>query len=278
VLAYLQHKVAPRLVLNSEGEDVFTSAAAISEMAGWMAHDAGDNSAARQHFARALNFVTVSNDRQLTAHVQASIGHLAHHMHDGQEAVRAARAGLAALAHGPRNPDLEARLHAVEAKGHAVLRNVSPAVQCLSMAGKALEVDRQEPLSAWVSSFDEGALASDEARCMRQLGQLDAAHSHAQRVIELRPPSRARSRAFGMFIRAHVLLAQGNPDEASAVAAEILDATEDLGSQIITQQFTELRQGLKPYKGSPSVDGFLQRLNPALRQRLWIGSGIGGAA
>lgn len=278
VVAYLQKHVAPRLVLDAGRGSVFTSASAVSEMAGWMAHDGGDDTAARQHFERALDFVKVGGDRQLTAHVQASIGHLAHHTHDASGAVRAARAGLETLADGPRNPDLKARLLAVEAKGYAALGDAEGAVRCLVLAEKALEEQAQEPLSVWVSGFDEGSLANDAARCMHQLGRLGVARQYADRVIELRPPNRPRSRAFGLFIQANVLVAQGSPDEASAVAAEILETTGSLGSHIVVQQFVDLRRCLKPHESSAPVRDFLEQLNPALRERLWTRPSIAGGA
>jgi tetratricopeptide (TPR) repeat protein len=280
VVRYLQARVAPRLVLldSAAGNDraVFTSAAAVSEMAGWMAHDAGLDQEARNHFERALDFVTVSGDRQVTAHVRASIGHLAHHLNDPAEAVRASRAGLAGLARGARNPELEARLLAVEAKGHAALGDADESGRCLSMAWKALAVPQKEPRSEWISGFDEGSLASEHARCMQQLGRLNAAKQHAERVIALRPPTRPRSRAFGLFIHANVLLAAGKPDEASALGAEILDNTETLGSRIIVQQFIDLRHLLRPYRSSVTVRDFLGRLNPALRERLWVRQNFSG--
>ena len=93
VLRYMTEKVAPRLFTGT-GPAVFTAAAALSDMAGWMAHDAGDDERARDHFARAWQLANVSGDRQVTAHVLASNGHLAHHMGDAAEAIRASHAGL----------------------------------------------------------------------------------------------------------------------------------------------------------------------------------------
>lgn len=235
-----------------------------------MAHDAGHDQVARQHFHRALDLVSVSGDRQLTAHVLASIGHLAHHMGDPEGAIRAARAGLDTLAGGSFCPDLEARLLAIEARGLAALHDAAGSVRCLLLAEKALTADRGEPCSVWVSGFDEGALAGEAARCMLQLGQLTEAGRHADRVISLRPPSRPRSRAFGMFVRANVLCAGRKPDEASAVGAEILQATDSLSSHIVVQQFLDLRRALGPYQSDASVAEFLDCLEPALRERLRV--------
>lgn len=65
--------------------DIYTSvypevaraaAAAFTEMAGWMAHDAGNDVLAEQPFHRALAFAGLGNDRQLEAHVFGSMSHL----------------------------------------------------------------------------------------------------------------------------------------------------------------------------------------------------------
>jgi transcriptional regulator with XRE-family HTH domain len=116
VVGYLKTRIAPRLV-TSAGRGIFTSAAAVSEMAGWMSYDAGRDQLAAQHFRRALDLVSVGGDRQVRAHVLASAGHLAHHLGDAGGAMRAVRAGLEALSGGPRCPDLEAHLRCIEARG-----------------------------------------------------------------------------------------------------------------------------------------------------------------
>jgi hypothetical protein len=277
VTHYLRAQVAPRLVMAAPGGDnliIFTSAAAISEMAGWMAHDAGRDQVARRHFERALSLVTVSGDRQLRAHVLASIGHIAHHVDLADEAFRASQAGLEVLGPGPRDPELEARLLALRARAFAALGEPAEAARSLALAEKAIQAGRSEPRSEWVSGFDEGALASEAARCMRQLGQLSEARRQAERVIALRPADRPRSRAFGMFICAGVLAVNGKPDEAAGVAAEILQATDALGSYIVVQNFRGLRRLLEPYGSSTVVREFLARLDPALRQRRWLWANV----
>lgn len=279
VVHYLRTQVAPRLVLCDPGDGgaVFTPAAAISEMAGWMAHDAGQDEVAGQHFRRALDLVSVGGDRQVRAHILASIAHLAHHLGEPGRALRASRDGLTVLVPGPRDPDLEAHLLALKARGHAALGEPGEAVLCLELAEKALGASRDEPRSEWVSVFDEGALASDAARCMRQLGELGEARRQAQRVIALRPSGRPRSRAFGMFVHANVLVAQGEPDEACAMAAEIVEVTNALSSHIVVQQLLELRRLLKPYKATAAVRDLFTVLTPALRERLWLREGFAAA-
>jgi transcriptional regulator with XRE-family HTH domain len=60
VVRYLEHEIAPRLFGGTS--DVFSAAAALTEMAGWMAHDAGDDRLAGGHFERALRFASATTD------------------------------------------------------------------------------------------------------------------------------------------------------------------------------------------------------------------------
>ena len=273
VVKYLQAEVAPRMFGVDHGSDgrlAFTAAAALTEMAGWMAHDAGRDQAAEQHFARSLDLVKLGHDRQLGVHILASMSHLAHHRGKLADAIQYARRGREALARGPRLPELEARLLAMQARGFAALRRSEDCTRLLIEAERVLEAQPAEERSPWVSHFDEGSLANEAARCLRQLGDLGQAERQAERVIELRPGDRTRSRAFGQLILVTVLIAQGRPDEACAVAQEVLDATQQLGSYLVIQQLLDLKRLLEPHRGTQVVAEFLNCLDEALRERVWL--------
>lgn len=80
VTDYLRQKVAPRVFGSARDDgryDAFGVAAVLTEMAGWMAHDAGADNLAERHFQRALAFATLGKDSQLRAHVCGSLSHLA---------------------------------------------------------------------------------------------------------------------------------------------------------------------------------------------------------
>ncbi len=275
VIKYLQADLAPRLFGSDEGADnraVFTAAAALTEMAGWMAHDAGRDPVAKQHFGRSLALVQVGGDRQLSAHVLGSMSHLASHLDQPGEAIVLARQGQAVLRAGPANPGLEARLLALQARGFAGQqhRDRAECVKLLLNAEKALAASPAEPASPWVSYYDEGSLASEAARCMRQLGDLAEARRQAERIITLRPSHRTRSRAFGQLALVTVLVAQGKPDEACGIAYDVLAATQSLGSFLVIGQLLDLQQLLQPHRGSTVVADFLTCLAETLKERLWL--------
>lgn len=273
VVKYLYMEIAPRLFgmeCDSDSQLVFTAAAALTEMAGWMAHDAGRDQTAEQHFARSFQLVRLGCDRQLSAHVLASMSHLAHHRRRPADAIQLAQRGLQSLAHGPRLPELEARLLAMQARGFAGSGSTSECAKLMRQAESALTAPAEEERSPWVSRFDEGSLASETAHCLCQLGDFDAARRDAQRIIELRPRERTRSRAFGHLILATTLIAQGKPDEACSVAQKVLEETQQLGSYLVNQQLLELRRRLEPFRRNQVVSDFLHSLEVALRDRLWL--------
>jgi tetratricopeptide (TPR) repeat protein len=112
------------------------------------------------------------------------------------------------------------------------------------------------------------ALASDTTRCLRQLGDLEQARQQAERIISLRPSHRTRSRAFGQLALASVLIAQREPDQAIGIAADVLNATQSLGSYLVISQLIRLQRQLEPYSGNAVVAKFLNCLQDAVRDRL----------
>jgi tetratricopeptide (TPR) repeat protein len=273
VVNYLQTGLAPQLfdaAMGSEGSMPFTAAAALTEMAGWMAHDAGRDDAASHHFDRALDLVRVGGDQQLSAHVLASKSHLARHLLQPTDAIRLAKQGQDVLRSAPPNSGLQSRLLAMEARGHAALRDSASCTTALRQAEQTLDKATTEASSPWVSGFDQGSLASEAARCFSQLGQLDQAKSQAEHILTLRPPKRARSRAFGQLIMVTVLIAQGQADEACGIAAEVLDTTQSLGSFLVLQQLQDLRRLLQPHQAAAVVSALLASLEEALAERLWL--------
>jgi tetratricopeptide (TPR) repeat protein/transcriptional regulator with XRE-family HTH domain len=273
VVNYLQTAIAPRLFGTvTGGPGVFAAASALTEMAGWMAHDAGRDEPAQQHFTRALDLAGASSDTQLSAHILASMSHLALHHDRPKQAIQLARQGQQALGADSPNPGLAARLLTMEARALATLPQPEPAAcgKALLRAEQMLGNEAAEQPSPWISQFDEGSLASEAARCLHQLGQMAAAARQAQRIIELRPGSHTRSRAFGQLLLASALIAQSEPEQACTLIQEVLDATQSLSSYLVIQQLRELGRLLEPHQANQAVAALCSRLHNALRQRLWL--------
>ncbi len=105
---------------------------------------------------------------------------------------------------------------------------------------------------------------------MHQLGHLEEAQRQAERVIEVRPVERARSRALGQLLLASVLVARGRPDEACAHGYGVLAITPSLGSFVVVRQLQGLQQRLERHRSTTVVAEFLSCLADALREWRWL--------
>ncbi|WP_216895666.1 helix-turn-helix domain-containing protein [Nocardia alni] len=272
VVSYLTSEIGPRLFGGeaTTSQPVFTAAAGLTEMAGWMAHDTGNDAQAYRHFHRALDLSKLGGDRQLHVHVLASMSHLALHLDRPRDAIRHAYDGEMALSKAPGNSELTARLWAMQARGFAALDRPREAAKLLDRAARTLTDQGAAVASPWVSRFDHGSLASEAARSWRALGDLDRAQQHAEQIITLRPPERARSRAFAQLTLAALLAQRGEPDHACAIAAEVITTTTSLASFLVVKHLADLQQQLQPYQAVPAVHQFLEHLGEGMRERMWI--------
>jgi transcriptional regulator with XRE-family HTH domain len=274
VIRYLEREIAPQLF--GGASDVFSAAAALTEMAGWMAHDAGDDALAGAHFERALRFASATQDAELAAHIHASHSHLAQHLDRPRDALRFAQAGRSILRRGAHHPALAARLHAMEARALATLRRRADCGRALMNAEKALDRLSSHAASPWVSPFDRASLAAEASQCMQQLQQLAAARQHSEQVINLRNSNHARSRAFGQLRLAGILVSQGEIEHACAVSDAALASSDRLSSSRVTQLLHSLHGQLTPHAAAPGVEHVVRSLSTALgaraQTRLLIGA------
>ncbi|WP_079086382.1 hypothetical protein [Streptomyces silvensis] len=208
VVRHLADRVAPRLVDTGSGSQVFAVAAALTEMAGWMAHDSGQDDLASRHFSRALPLARTSGDLPLTANVAASKSHLALQTGDTSGAARWAQTGLDHAGRGPRIPSLTARLQTMQARALAAGAQRTPAVRSLEAAHDTLDgsADAAHP---WLSPFDAAALASESALILRDMEQHDQALRQAEQAVTLREPGRTRSLALSRIVLVDIHVRRG---------------------------------------------------------------------
>lgn len=262
VLRYLRAEIAPALV-DSRGDDgrgeLFAAAASLTEIAGWMAHDGGQDDAAHGHFSCAYRLAIAAGSDPLAANVCASMSHLAGQFGQAPDAVRIAEKGLDRARTADGVARLVARLHAMRARGLALRGQERETTVALDAAERALGTTDAEA-AEWIAGFDEAALAGEIALCLLGLGELAAAERAAERVIELRDGDRVRSRAFGQLTLARVLVHAGRPDEAAVHGRAVCAVAPSLTSARVHRQLTGLGAALHPYRDATEVAGFLGQL------------------
>ncbi|MDI3420392.1 helix-turn-helix transcriptional regulator [Streptomyces luteolus] len=269
VVRHLGHNIAPRLVDADSSQQIFATAAAMTEMAGWMAHDSGRDDLAARHFNRALPLARTSGDVSLAANIAASNSHLALQTGDPAAAAHWARAGLDLTAQGPRIPALTARLHTMTARALAAT-TPTPAARALDQAHEILDTSA-EAQHPWLSPFDSAALASESALVLGDMKRYDEALHHAERAIALRRSgSRARSLALSRITLARIHLQRQDLDAAVSIGHELLAADPTLGSVRVIHQLDGLRARLEPHRSYPPVRELLTRFEEARRARMLL--------
>jgi tetratricopeptide (TPR) repeat protein len=269
VVQHLSVRVAPRLVDPRSGPHAFAVAAALTEMAGWMAHDSGHDDLAARHFNRALPLARTSGDLPLAANIAASNSHLALQTGDTTGAFRWAQTGLDLAGQGPRIPALAARLHTMQARALAAGEQRTSAVRALEAARSGLDApaDTAHP---WLSPFDAAALASESALVLRDLEQHDQAMAQAEQAVTLREAGRTRSLALSRIGLVDIHLRRGDLDAAVDIGHELLTISPTLGSVRVVHQLEELRRLLDPHKGYRPVREYLVNFDDARRARMLL--------
>jgi transcriptional regulator with XRE-family HTH domain len=266
---HLAEKVAPRLVDPEVTPQIFAVAAALTEMAGWMAHDSGHDSLAARHFGRAIPLARASGDTPLTAGIAASSSHLSLQTGDTTAAIHWARTGLEAAAQGPMVPALTARLYAMYARALAATGQTTAALAAIDQGESHLGRQPEADLP-WLSPFDSAALAAESALVHTDLQRYEDAQRSAEQAIRLRETGRARSLAFSRIALTTVHVHRNNLDAAVGVGNELLAADPYLGSVRVVRQLERLRQLLDPHRTYRPVDAFLTRLDDARRDRMLL--------
>lgn len=269
VVRHLSDRVAPRLVDTTSGPQVFAAAAAWTEMAGWMAHDSGQDELAERHFARALPLAHVSGDLPLAANIAASSSHLALQAGDPAASEEWARTGLDLATQGPRIPALTARLHAMRARALAAAEQHAPAARALEAARQDLKgaADAEHP---WLSPFDDAALASESALILRDLERLDEAVQYAEQAVALRQIVRTRSLALSRISLVDIQVRRRELGAAVHAAHALLSTSPTLGSVRVVWQLDELRRLLERHKAYRPVHEYLVRFDDARRARMLL--------
>ncbi|MFF4019350.1 helix-turn-helix domain-containing protein [Streptomyces sp. NPDC001843] len=269
VVRHLRERVAPRLVDTGSGPQVFAAAAALTEMAGWMAHDSGQDDRALKHFVRALPLARISGDLSLAAQVAASSSHLALQTGDATEALRWARTGIDLAGEAPRIPALSARLHTMQARAFAAAAQHGPAARALEHAHRALDAPSDSE-HLWLSPFDAAALASESALIWRDLGRYDEALAHAENAVRLREEGRARSLALSRITLLGIHLQRKELDAAVAVGQDLLTTSPTLSSVRVVRQLDHLGQMMDPHKKYGPVREYLVRFDGVRKARMLL--------
>ncbi|WP_394620122.1 helix-turn-helix domain-containing protein [Lentzea sp. JNUCC 0626] len=259
---YLNQEIAPLLLDAHSGAaaGIFSAAASMTEIAGWMTHDSGQNPRARAYFERAYRLAVAAENNALAGNACASMSHLAIELGQHTDALRIATNGIVRSNRAGGTVRLTARLHTMRARALALSGENQACAQALDTAESLLDRAAGEKPADWIANFDEASLASEAAQCFLDLAEYAEAEQRATTAIALRSGDRVRSRAFGQLTMANILIGAGRPDEAAAFGNEVCKVTASLSSTRVLDQLNDLGRTLASASSVPEVAHFLATL------------------
>ncbi|MFI9718636.1 regulator [Streptomyces sp. NPDC052396] len=263
LVRYLEHEAEPMLrgtYGETTGRRLFGAAADLTRLAGWTSYDIAAHGLAQRYYVQALRLAQAAGDRAYGSYVLVTMSRQAVYLGHGREAVQLARVAQQGVGSGAP-PVVQSLLHAVEARGHAVLGEVRACSASLARAERALEAARPgDEVPYWIRSYDEAQLADEFGHCHRDLQQWRAAAQHAERSLQLRGPAYARSRLFCRVVLGCARLGLGELEQACALGAEAAAAASEMRSVRAVEYVRDFERRLEPYRDAAAVRAYREKV------------------
>jgi transcriptional regulator with XRE-family HTH domain len=200
------------------------------ELAGYGAVDLGADGVAQRHYLQALQIVSASAERVYGGYLIAvSLGHLALHCGDAEQAIRLATAAIHGTARRA-SPAVRAAFGAVLARAFARLGDEGACTAALHQVEADLSRSNPADEPEWISYFGTADLADEKAHCFFDLGHHRLAQAEVAEAMRLLEPHRIRRRAIDTALLASSLARSGEIEEACAAGRTAVDYAASMAS------------------------------------------------
>jgi hypothetical protein len=255
VLGYLKEEVEPVLSTVQKRctapRRLLQVVAELTQLAGWIAHDIGEDRLARSYFDDSRGLAREAADEAFMSEVLAGISQQAAYLGDGRTAVHAAQE---ARRHAIRSdlPTLVAEASAMEAHGHALLRDARAALAAMRTAERALDAGGDEHRPPWLEYFDRAYLAAKFAHALHALGAAKPAERYAVRSLRM-SDGYERGRLFNTVLLARIHADGGELEAACELGRRSVAMASGIRSARGRGYLADLRCRLEPHARVPQV-------------------------
>lgn len=255
---------------------LFTCAAELAELAGWMSYDVGLQPNAQKYFVLALHAAKEAGDKPLGSYILSSMSRQMIHLgrpDDALELVHLAQYGSRECA----TPRTQAMLYAMEARAYANMGQPSKCKRAARMAEETFADagtdGEREP--DWIRFFSEAELNAENAHSYRDLAYVagrsptyaSLAEPVMERAVELfaKDDDHQRSYALNLIGMATVHLLKKEPEQSAALGRQALDVACKVRSERVN---TRLRKTVytaaRDFGGVAEVTELTDELNSQL--------------
>ncbi len=271
----LLHREANTLLHGSYSEKIgkalLSGVAQATRLAGFMAADVGRDALAQRYYIQALDLAMRAGDRLYAAEVLATMSRMTVRIGEnkpaeqdtvryGRQAVALARAGLT-ITQGTASPALAARLHALEARGLALLGEANAARRAVLAAQRTYESVRSGEEPPWLDFYTEHALIADIGLCLSTIGETKQAITLSTTALQGFEAWRVVGQSLVQTHIAITHLSGRDLEQAAAYGRDALRTATDVSSTMITQRLGTLHRHIQPLRaGSPHLRELDERL------------------
>lgn len=262
---YLRSAALPRLrgsIPDAIRSDLFSAAAALCELIGWMAYDADEHGLAQRYFVQGLRLARESGDVAYAAYILSTMSHQALYLQSPRHALRLA---LLASDQAARvtNPTVQTEALVLEARAHAALGDAQAGPVALARAerafGKPIPADTPE----WSKAWSDVLFASHVGTSWVELGKPTEAETAFQLVWDSAGTQPRRRVYSGVYLGRAALL-RGDLDVAAAYAREILPGIAATASRRSRTEVRTLITALGEYSSVGTVRDLTEELRIAV--------------
>jgi hypothetical protein len=163
IVRYLHDEVAPLLqegrYSEAVGRDLFTAAAELTRLAGWMAYDLEQHGLTQRYLIQALRLAREADDHALGGEILAGMSHQAVYIGRPDDALDLARAAYESAAK-TELPALISECLIMQAHALAAIKESSACAKALDEAERAFERSETTDAPQWLRYFDEAYMAA----------------------------------------------------------------------------------------------------------------------
>ncbi|GAB3117709.1 hypothetical protein GCM10027160_28630 [Streptomyces calidiresistens] len=242
----------------STGRELFTAAAELAHLVGWMAGDEGHQGLAQRYYAHSYRLAAEAGHAEVAATalrgmaVQAiDLGHRAAAVRLSEACVEQART--------LDDPRATAYYQATLANAAALDGDRTTATSALTASATAIERSPATAGTSWAAHYSPGRWAHESGMILARLGDPEAAEEHLHLALDIHGLDRRRTRAIVLADLGALHLRQGNTDAALAAWEKFLDCADGLRSVKVTDALTDMRARLTRLRGLPAAEELNER-------------------
>ncbi|MFD7025249.1 hypothetical protein [Promicromonospora sukumoe] len=233
---------------------MFSAAAELAYVAGWMAFDNGEHGVAQGLFSSSVKLAAEADDPAMAAHTLRAMAHQAIDLGHPTQAQVLAAASVAGARYQAAAPRERALLGVVHARALAATGQSKAAASALLLAERDLSAatpGSDEPTRVFF--FGEASLAHETGNTLRDIGDLAGAEHHLEHSVVTRKASTfKRTHAVTLGYLGEVQARRGELEQAITTWGIALDAMDGVQSARARQTVIEMRSALATYKAANS--------------------------